>query len=193
MIKNNDLRQLVEFLRNLETYDSEKIVLKGRIPSKKNSKSLGVKKGEDGKLNPFIKSSPQHQKWVELQTTYLLQKYKHLIKKSFKNIAFIWVRFGFGDLRGTDLTNKAESVMDLLCHKDIKIIDDDNYFVMDKVFLEGQYIGEDNFIADIYIYYKKDNQVLHKPEKISKKESKEEFENPGRNKNGPRFENYSLD
>lgn len=162
---------LIKLLQDLKTLDCENIIVKGRIPSKKNSKQISSKKSGD-KFVPTIVSSAQHQNWIKLIRLLMLQKYKKLIKKSFKNIAFINLKFGFGDLRGSDLTNKAESVMDMLCDKQLKIIEDDNYFVMSKVYLEGVYVPSGEFYCEIDIYYDKNDQVCKKPIKVKKSRKK---------------------
>ena len=76
--------------------------LDGRIPSKKNSKSIFQNK-RTGK--PFITSSKDFKKWHEAQCLQLnLQK--HQYELPIKKCESIEVRLYYGDLRKSDNTNK---------------------------------------------------------------------------------------
>lgn len=55
------------------------------------------------------------------------------------------------DRANADLTNRAESIMDLLV--DYWVIADDNYFVVNKVLLEYKGVDKENPRAEVYIYY----------------------------------------
>lgn len=89
-----------------------KIILKGRIPSKKNSKFIAKVRQKT-----YLLPSQDYQAWHKEQMFML----PHL-DKPFK-ADLIEMVFWFPDNRKTDLTNKAESVMDLLVDKGI--IEDD--------------------------------------------------------------------
>ena len=81
--------------------------------------------------------------------------------------------------------------MDMLCDKDLKVIEDDNHFVMDKVFLEGKYVESGEFYCEIEIYYDSQNQVSRKPipkkkKRVSKKKTLEQ-------KYIPKHSDFKLD
>ena len=99
------------------------------IPSKKNSKKIVVRWNR-----PFIISSDNYQKWQK-EHLFLLRGYPKLNWPFKISISFQW-----WDKRKADLTNKAESIMDLLV--DAWIIKDDNYEVVNEIILK-------------YVWYKK--------------------------------------
>jgi Holliday junction resolvase RusA-like endonuclease len=103
----------------------QSIALSGRIPSKKNSKQIIRRGGRS-----FLVSSQKHNAW---HTDALWQLKEQNIKPMTGPLS-IEMKFWFPDKRKTDLTNKAESVMDLLV--DAGIIEDDNVGVCPKVWLE---------------------------------------------------------
>ncbi len=97
-----------------------KIILTGRIPSKKNSKTI-VCMGRVPRLLP----SANHQKWHK--ETSLQLKGKNKIPPNSKITFTLYAP----DLRKGDLSNKWESIADLLV--DNGIIEDDNWFVLGDV------------------------------------------------------------
>ena len=60
------------------------------------------------------------------------------------------IYFYFPDNRIADLTNKAESIMDLLV--DNKIIKDDNWRIIPELFLKSCGVNKQNPRAEIEIY-----------------------------------------
>jgi Holliday junction resolvase RusA-like endonuclease len=90
------------------------IVIPGRIPSKKNSKQIVQIAGR-----PRLISSKQHREWHELQS-WALKKY---VPKQPIARATIQITFFAENRRRWDLTNSADSVMDLLV--DMQILADD--------------------------------------------------------------------
>lgn len=93
-----------------------KITLTGDIPSKKNGKRIVFSK----RLKvPFIISSKNHQDWHKRVINQLLtaKPYKSQIK-------VVELIFFPSSRRKFDLSNKAESVMDILV--DAKVLEDDN-------------------------------------------------------------------
>lgn len=93
-----------------------KIVIKGNTPSKKNSKQIIYKKGR-----VFIISSKQHQEWQ--------LKGASPIKANELTLVF------YDKTRHkADLTNRSESIMDILV--DSGLIPDDNWFIISKLHLE---------------------------------------------------------
>lgn len=106
--------------------------LTGRIPSKKNSKQLiRTKAGR-----PFVVSSKEHKEWHH-EALWIIHSQK-------KNLGIeqceVSIFFRFPDKRKTDLSNKAESVMDLLV--DAGVLTDDSWHVVNPLRLYGEYDKE---------------------------------------------------
>jgi len=118
-----------------------KIVIKGRIPSKKNSRCLFVRGGK-------LFNIPS-KKYAEWHKEALNQLPEQEIEKSISKIELIALRFYAPDKRKTDLTNKAESILDLLV--DAGILEDDNWFQIGKVFLYFEGVDRKNPRCEIEI------------------------------------------
>lgn len=101
-----------------------KITLTGEIPSKKNSRQIIYLRGK-----PLIIPSKNHKIWHTQAISQL-----HGIKPVERQIERIELILYASNKRRADLTNRAESVMDLLV--DTGIIEDDNYFVVPEVLLK---------------------------------------------------------
>lgn len=99
------------------------IILKGRIPSKKNSKRR-IQRGR----NIFMVPSREHQLW-HVQASAQLPK----LPKPLQYTSGIEFTLYAPDKRKADLSNKWESVADLLV--DNGILADDNWFVVPKVIM----------------------------------------------------------
>jgi Holliday junction resolvase RusA-like endonuclease len=104
------------------------------IPSKKNSKQIFVNKAT-GK--PFVTSSASHKAWWA-NTIMLVkaEKQRQLDYFTFNGCSII-ITFCDNGKREYDLTNKAESIMDILV--DAGIIADDNRFVVPDLHLKYEY------------------------------------------------------
>lgn len=95
------------------------IDIKGRIPSKKNSKDI-IKRGK----RKFIVPSKKHQEWHDdAMWQVKAQKPKYGINRCSINLLF-----RMPDNRRADLSNKEESIMDLLV--DAGVITDDSWQVV---------------------------------------------------------------
>lgn len=142
----------------IENVCTRKIVLTGRIPSKKNSKIIipnwkvirhfiktGMKLGQMFTLIP----SSKHKVWHKDASTQLLQ----FNRSTGENINSIHLTITFGDRRKADLTNKAESLFDLLV--DNKIIKDDSWQHTGPILLTPKY-EKNVFKAEILIFTKKE-------------------------------------
>jgi Holliday junction resolvase RusA-like endonuclease len=103
----------------------ERLELTGRVPSKKNNKV----KAKNG-----IFSSADHQRWNK--TAVMLFKSQTRLRDIEE--CRVKIHFTFGTRAKADLTNKAESIMDALV--DAGILVDDNYMVVNKVELSGEYV-----------------------------------------------------
>jgi Holliday junction resolvase RusA-like endonuclease len=123
------------------------ITVRGRIPSKKNSRNLFARGGKIINI-----PSKSYAEWHKDASTQLL-KY-NLATTS--RVECITLRFFAPDKRKSDLTNKAESILDLLV--DNKIIEDDNWFLLDKVILEFGGIDRKNPRCEINIKKARKNE-----------------------------------
>jgi Holliday junction resolvase RusA-like endonuclease len=99
------------------------ITLKGRVPSKKNSRITIARRGR-----VFNFPSNQYQAWHKEQV-----KIVNALKLSTFTFCSIIITFFFPDNRTADLINKAESILDLLvdCH----IIKDDDWTCVNSLHL----------------------------------------------------------
>lgn len=111
------------------------IVIKGRIPSKKNSRITT----RSGRSFP----SKKYTEWHKGASKQLIGT------KPFPIVKKIRIVFHMPDNRNADLTNKAESVMDLLV--DNGIIIDDNWKVVGWLELVCAGVDKENPRAEIYI------------------------------------------
>jgi len=117
------------------------ITISGRIPSKKNSKII-VCRGK----HPILLSSPAYNTWHEEQMWYLKGlRCPRGIEKCKVNITFY-----SPDKRASDLSNKVESLNDLLV--DSGILKDDNWFVISELHLIFGGVDKDNPRAEIKLY-----------------------------------------
>lgn len=107
------------------------IIIAGDVPSKKNSKQIIYVRGR-----PLIISSKNYQNWHKTAQNQLYGV------KPLPGLSSINLTFFSSTRRKFDLTNKAESVMDLLV--DCGIIPDDNWSVVPKVVLEYGGVDKDN-------------------------------------------------
>ncbi len=115
-----------------------KFVILGRIPSKKNSRITT----RSGRTFP----SKQYTKWHKDASLQLsLQVYKHFDFRAGTAEIVFWMP----DARRTDLTNKAESIMDLLV--DVGVIPDDCWKVIGKIVLKCRGIDRTNPRAEILL------------------------------------------
>lgn len=118
------------------------IIIQGRIPSKKNSKRIFFKRN---RRKPIVIPSKNHQIWHEEQS-YRIKRFrpKNPIEK-----CGVTITFYAPDKRTTDLSNKAESIMDLLV--DNRFIIDDNWFIVRNLLLYFGGINRNNPRAEITI------------------------------------------
>lgn len=107
--------------------------LSGRIPSKKNSKYMIYAKGR-----PMFIPSPAYKSWHEEQSWQIKRR---VPKEPYEDVT-ITLEFYAPDKRATDLSNKAESIMDLLV--DSKVIKDDNWFVVPQLILRFVRVYKEN-------------------------------------------------
>lgn len=99
------------------------IVIFGNVPSKKNGKQVFyVRSKKTGRITPIIMPSENHKKWHKDASKQLIGRTDKI--KSNHLCLIFYTR----DARKRDLTNLAESVMDLLV--DNAYIVDDNYYVV---------------------------------------------------------------
>jgi hypothetical protein len=117
-----------------------RLLVKGRIPSKKNSRNLFVR---GGKL--FNIPSKEYAAWHRGALIQLNPFKDRTIKWTSCRLSF-WAP----DKRAADLSNKTESIMDLLV--DAKIIEDDNWWIIKKLTLEFAGVDKENPRCEITLY-----------------------------------------
>ena len=124
-----------------------KIILYGRIPSKKNSKNI-IKRWN----RTFIVSSKEYIKWEIEQMEYIEIKQ---LTKQLEKINPLWPYnikciFYMPDKRKTDLSNKFESIAD--CLVKAKVLADDNYEILKEVHLYYWGYDKENPRVEIELY-----------------------------------------
>lgn len=119
-----------------------RIIIRGRIPSKKNSKRVFARGNR-----VIVIPSENHKVWHEEQS-YRIKKFRP--KKPIEKCEVEIIIYA-PDRRRSDLTNKAESLMDLLVDNDFIV--DDNWFVCDDIKLYFGGVDRDNPRAEITIIY----------------------------------------
>ena len=117
-----------------------KLTIYGDVPSKKNSKQI-FRNRATGK--PFIKSSERYEAWHRQALPQL-----HRTPRA-KDITAIAICFYPATKRRSDLTNKAESIMDLLV--DAGVIEDDNWFVVPDIHPKFGGVDKENPRAEVEI------------------------------------------
>lgn len=118
-----------------------KIILKGRIPSKKNRLVRWTAK--NGRT--FISPDKIYKEWHEM-CSWQLKSQKAQPVSEVKSVEIVIYA---PDNRKSDLTNKIESIMDLLV--DNKIIVDDNWFIVGDMHLKFGGVDKVNPRAEIVI------------------------------------------
>lgn len=114
------------------------ITILGRVPSKKNSKVVVCR----GKF-PQVLPSKAYNEWHKYASSQLVG-----VEKIPDNSKIEFVMYA-PDKRVADLSNKWESVADLLV--DNKIISDDNWFVLGDVHMRFGGVDKDNPRIEIYV------------------------------------------
>jgi len=127
-----------------------RILLRGRIPSKKNSKQIV------GGSRPFLIPSKNYKIWHE-EKMWELKAYR--VKTPISKCS-IDIDIMFPDHRKADLTNKAESINDLLV--DAGILEDDDHKILNKVNLTSLGVDKNNPRAVIVIKYEDNNTTTSK-------------------------------
>jgi Holliday junction resolvase RusA-like endonuclease len=124
------------------------LIIKGRIPSKKNSRVQFYNKHLGRTIN--IPSADYTQWHKSASAQLLLQNARNIM---LHDIVLITLNFFFPDNRRADLTNKAESIMDLLV--DNKVIPDDNWKTTGRILLIPKGINKTNPHCEINIEHYK--------------------------------------
>ncbi len=121
------------------------IQMHGRVPSKKNSKRR-IQRGN----HVFMVPSAAHEDWHAVQIA-LLRHHWHKPPIA-QNVERVEIEFIAPDKRKADLSNKAESIMDLLV--DAEILKDDSWFVVPELRLSCREVNKSAPGAKIKIYTK---------------------------------------
>lgn len=109
---------------------AQPIVLHGRVPSKKNSTIAMARQGR-----VFHFPGNKYREWHK-DASYQLPKSK------IPDIIELTILFFFPDARKTDLSNKCESILDLLV--DNGLLDDDNWMIVPRLILQSGGIDKVN-------------------------------------------------
>ena len=133
----NEILSLSTVIKDCEMLS---LVIPGPIPSKKNSKNVFYKNGR-----MMVISSKNHQDWHKIASVGL--KSAPRINGSIKLVLCIIYAT---DRRKFDLTNKIESVFDLLV--DCGIIDDDNYEILSKILVTFGGIDKESPRAEVTFF-----------------------------------------
>jgi hypothetical protein len=125
------------------------VILAGRIPSKKNSKQIVFVHGRK-----LVIPSKEYAAWHKEQSKALIETKAYFCRGPQFPLkeATIEMIITFPDNRKADLTNKAESIMDLLV--DNGILEDDNHKVCRRVVMESGGVDKLKAGANITIEYK---------------------------------------
>jgi Holliday junction resolvase RusA-like endonuclease len=119
-----------------------RITLYGRIPSKKNSKNI-IKRW----WRTFIVSSKEYIKWEKEQIEYLWDNQTEILEwlPPYK----IEYNFYLPDKRKTDLSNKVESINDMLVK--FWCIEDDNCEIIQELHIYFKWVDKENPRCEIDI------------------------------------------
>jgi Holliday junction resolvase RusA-like endonuclease len=122
-----------------------KITLYGRIPSKKNSKNI-IKRW----WRTFIVSSKEYIKWENEQIEYLWDNQTEILEwlPPYK----IEYNFYLPDKRKTDLSNKVESINDMLVK--FWCIEDDNCEILQELHIYFKWVDKENPRCEILLLNK---------------------------------------
>lgn len=123
------------------------ITIPGRIPSKKNSKRQMPIPGR--RFNNLVLSK-EYLEWHKINKWKIWQKAKELEWKTIKKAKEIRIFFYMPDNRRADLSNKTESIMDLLV--DSKVLADDSWQVTRTITLVPCGVDKENPRAEVWIY-----------------------------------------
>lgn len=115
--------------------------LTGRVPSKKNNKRIVHSKFG----RPFLISSDQHNEWHKQAKEQL----SHLSNEGINFPISVSYRFYMPDNRKCDLSNKIESINDLLV--DINFIEDDNWKILKEIHIYATEVDKQNPRVEISI------------------------------------------
>lgn len=111
------------------------LIIRGRIPSKKNSRITT----RTGRSFP----SKNYTDWHKDASLQLKQ-----FKEKIPNGSWLIIKFFMPDNRKCDLTNKAESIMD--CLVDNGFLEDDNYSIVPNLTLQFETIDKENPRCEIF-------------------------------------------
>jgi len=118
------------------------INFKGRIPSKKNSRNIFVSKTGRRMNIP----SKKYLEWHEVATLEAEGQFFAVDK-----VQEVQMEFLMPDKRRCDLTNKAESIMDLLV--DVGMLEDDSWQFVPKIYLSCAGVDKKNPGVKVWIKY----------------------------------------
>jgi len=122
-------------------YKSIDITLPGDTTSKKNSKRVFMR----GKF-PVVLSSKRHEDWHSD-----LSKTLSLPQLNIELTELVTINFYFATKRLSDISNKAESIMDFLV--DAGVLKDDNHIIVPNLNISFGGYDKENPRAEVVIHY----------------------------------------
>lgn len=123
-----------------------RLTIKGHVPSKKNSKRKVWRNSKLHGRRGYLIPSEAHEIWHN----DAFQKINEAKVQPVPSATGGKLTFYALDMKPNDLTNKAESVMDLLVNT--KIIKDDNWFVIANLQLSFGGLDRENPRVEIELY-----------------------------------------
>lgn len=148
VIKGEVLKLLNEYTfadgRKVSIPVMEKIV----VPSKKNQQRIAVNKAT---LKPILLDSAQHEKWQKSNLRDFRQYADKMAAAGFSlpvTRAKVKVLFYFPDSKDRDLSNKFETIADIMV--DSGILMDDKFKVLKPIYLDG-WVRRDKPRTEIYL------------------------------------------
>ena len=120
-----------------------KLIIPGPIPSKKNSRRIGVSKSTGKQFNI---PSKNHEDWAGMARKAL---FRHEKCSPCNGVVCIKIVFWWGCRRKCDLSNKAESIMDLLVK--CGVVKDDSWDIVPELILVSGGIDKNKPRAEVFI------------------------------------------
>jgi Holliday junction resolvase RusA-like endonuclease len=131
--------EVIKLVEEHTFQDGSKVIIETKekivVPSKKNQQRIAV---NTKTLKPILLPSAQHEKWQESQMKVFKAVANSIASQGFSlpiARAKIKVLFYFPDSKNRDLSNKFETIADIMV--DAGILMDDRYKVLKPIYLDG--------------------------------------------------------
>lgn len=114
--------------------------IKGRVPSKKNSRNVFVRGGKQ-----FNIPSTKYKEWHRQASAQLLAQKKIKFQEAYE-VQLMWY---MPDNRRKDLSNCSESILDLLVDHDI--VSDDSWQIIPRLYITCAGVDKENPRCEIWL------------------------------------------